>query len=117
MDLEGKDDDMSENSQTSNSSDAYESEENESEYHYVPYPYFKGGIVRVPLSLLNSVAATARTSASSFVTFYNSTFLSESWITAVALNFPDTPLGKLGATDPSPLPRWLLERTPLEVPT
>lgn len=34
---------------------------------------------------------------------------------AIAMAFPDTPLGELRATEPALLPRWLLERD-VEVP-
>ncbi len=66
---------------------------------------FKVGIARVPLILLQTVAAVLREGRSQ----RDRQLLPRAWMRAIAHNFPDTPLGKLRAIDASLLPAWLIE--------
>lgn len=61
---------------------------------------FMVGVARVPLVLLQSIAATLQ----------NCFGLPRAWMLAIAERFPDTSLGNLRSRDPSLLPFWLLRR-------
>lgn len=114
MDFEGKDD-VSECTRPSNDLDEADPDEGGFEDYDEPwYPHFQSGIVRVPLRLLHSMAAIAQTITSRphddcHYTYDECTRLAEIWMKAIAENFPDTPLREIRETDPSLLPRWLLE--------
>jgi hypothetical protein len=66
---------------------------------------FKIGIARVPLILLHDVASVLREGTSQC----DRQLLPRAWIRAIAHHFPDTPLGRLRAINPSLLPAWLKE--------
>jgi hypothetical protein len=60
------------------------------------------GVARVPLVLLQGTAAMLQGSTSTQQ-------LPRAWMSSIAQNFPDTPLGELRSKDPSLLPAWLLQ--------
>lgn len=66
---------------------------------------YKTGIARVPLVLLESIAAALRVTAPG----RQSDCLQRAWMRAIAQHFPDTPLGQLRAADRSLLPPWIMK--------
>lgn len=101
MDAQVEDDDVSDGAEHSDIDDEPQDRVGQ---HASTDQKFRVGIARVPIVLLESTADALRGATQGC----KSENLQHAWMRAVAHNFPETPLNKLRATDPSLLPPWLI---------
>jgi hypothetical protein len=86
-------------------------------YHAVSRWNFRDGffrvcVARVPLILLDSIAAVLQRRPGQNTPDSMCGSLPRAWMIALAQKFPDTPLSKIRLANPTLLPRWLLKSFP-----
>jgi hypothetical protein len=77
---------------------------------YVKEDPIRVGGARVPVSILQAIAAAVYQNKAGYTQETMRELLPRVWMRAIGQIFPETPLAKLRSKDPSLLPHWLLER-------